>query len=547
MAPSKIIVTNVGALEAKYRSGTSRVLRAVEELIAADAQRGILTRLVALDRARDLAPFGASPVRDARDQQGAKQAVDAIDAFDEESRPHYYLILGGPDIVPMQELENTTGIVSHAAGTGDSDFNVPSDIPYACDAPYSRMAADFQYPSRVVGRLPDLLWAKRPDYLVEVLHLAAAARPRPRAEYEKCFALSAKCWQASTRKSVEKLFGDGTRVDLSPPRKDPWPPPALAPRVHFINCHGGNMDAAFAGEDLPDEDGNRGDQPVALTARTLRGKVTPGTVVAAECCYGAQLFDSSLGRTLANLQEVPDVAWPTRGTPGIALEYLRQGACGFFGSTTVAYGPPEDNDHADVICRVFLEKVLEGCSLGRAALEARLAYVRSVKWASPVLWKTLAQFQLLGDPSVHPVEGGRPERRRAVSAGEAHRQELERRRRHRVRDRREARELEAARQYFQEDEVSPVRKEEVLAKAEALGVRNKFVRALTLLSGHKKVSQGDPSLAALRQANQVVMIVEAYKEERKRLRGRPPFPRVALVLAHYRDGVITHVERLVSR
>jgi len=551
---TKIVVTHWAAIEAKYGTGASRILAALEGLVAADAARGIATTLVRLDRATDLAPFGALPMRDARDQEGAKRAVDAID---EAIRPHYYLILGGPDIVPMQELENTIGMVSRSAAVGDSDFNVPSDAPYACDAPYSKDPTDFQHPSRVVGRLPDLTWAKRPVYLVELLRLAAAARPLPRAEFEKGFALSAKCWERATRACVEALFGRGARVDLSPPRKDPWPSSVLAPRLHFINCHGGNMDAAFAGEDVPDEDGNRGDFSVALTARTLRGKVTPGTVVAAECCYGAQLFDSSRGRDPGDPRDIPDVEWPARGTPGIALEYLRQGASGYFGSSTVAYGasysPPGDpafgNEHADVICRVFLEKVLEGCSLGRAALEARLAYARSVKRASPVLWKTLAQFHLLGDPSVHPVAGGRPERHRAVSAAQAHRQELERREHHRERDRREARAMEAAREHFQEDELPPERMGEVLARAEALGVRNKAVRAFTLLSGSRKVAKGDPSLAARRQANQVLMVTEAFETERKRLRKRIPYSRFGLVIAHYRDGRIVEdaIERLDSR
>ena len=83
-------------------------------------------------------------------------------------------------------------------------MNVPSDMPYACDAPYSshRDPADFLYPSRAVGRLPDLLWAKRPTYLVELLRLAAAARPLPRQAYRDWFALSAARWNGSTSKTV---------------------------------------------------------------------------------------------------------------------------------------------------------------------------------------------------------------------------------------------------------------------------------------------------------------------------------------------------------
>jgi hypothetical protein len=544
MVPSKVILTHWGALESKYGAGALRVRRTVEDLVAADARRGIVTAVVGIDRAGDLAPFGALAVADPRDEEGAKRAVDAID---ESARPHYYLILGGPDIVPMPELENPTGIVSRAAGSGDSDMTVPSDMPYACDAPFSRDPADFLYPSRVVGRLPDLLWAKRPTFLVELLRHAAAARPLPRSAYRDWFGLSAASWKTSSRLTARQVFGSASRLVLCPPREDRWSRADLSPRVHFINCHGGNMDDVFNGEHPDDGSELAGAQPVALSARSLRGRVTPGTVVAAECCYGAQLFDSSNVTNPTAQRDSLQAQWPGRGTRGIALEYLAQGARGFFGSTTVAYGPPDDNMHADVICRVFLEKLLGGSSLGRAALEARIAYARSVKWPSPVMWKTLAQFHLLGDPSVHPVAGGEPERHRAVSAAEAHRQELGRRRRRRERDRRATQALAAARQVFQEDEAPPRRLEEFFETARRMGVEGKFVRALTLVAGLRKVQQGDPSLAAARQANQVIMVSAAYQDELKRLRGRTPFPRVKLFLAHYRGGTVAFTESLVSR
>jgi hypothetical protein len=46
---------------------------------------------------------------------------------------------------------------------------------------------------------------------------------------------------------------------------------------------------------------------------------------------------------------------------------------------------------------------LAGASLGRAVLEARQQYAASMTDLDPVDLKTLAQFNLLGDPSIHPV------------------------------------------------------------------------------------------------------------------------------------------------
>ena len=83
----------------------------------------------------------------------------------------------------------------------------------------------------------------------------------------------------------------------------------------------------------------------------------------------------------------------------ICQSYLGQGAYGYFGSTTIAYGPKNDNGAADLICQYFLINVLEGASIGRAALLARQQF-GAYSQMDPLDLKTLAQFYFLGDPSV---------------------------------------------------------------------------------------------------------------------------------------------------
>jgi hypothetical protein len=84
------------------------------------------------------------------------------------------------------------------------------------------------------------------------------------------------------------------------------------------------------------------------------------------------------------------------------MTYLQQGAVGVFGASTVAYGPSSSNAYADVICRMFMAEVLGGASLGRAALLARQQFVQSQSFLDPTDLKTLAQFNLLGDPAAVP-------------------------------------------------------------------------------------------------------------------------------------------------
>jgi len=87
----------------------------------------------------------------------------------------------------------------------------------------------------------------------------------------------------------------------------------------------------------------------------------------------------------------------------ICQSYLQQGAYGYFGSTTIAYDPENTNAEADLICQYFLLKVFEGASLGHAALMARQLFVWDNAQMDPFNLKTLAQYCLLGDPSVHPI------------------------------------------------------------------------------------------------------------------------------------------------
>jgi hypothetical protein len=78
------------------------------------------------------------------------------------------VIIGAPDIVAHQNLFNPV----YAPGDDDDRF-APSDLPYACDAPYSQQIADFRGPTRVVGRIPDLNGSGDAHYIERVLRVAA--------------------------------------------------------------------------------------------------------------------------------------------------------------------------------------------------------------------------------------------------------------------------------------------------------------------------------------------------------------------------------------
>jgi len=228
----------------------------------------------------------------------------------------------------------------------------------------------------VVGRLPDLTGARTPTYLIRLIDASIAAKGK--TPPTTAFAISARVWKKSTEMSVRNILG-AVPVVLTSPRKGPkFASQLLREKVHFVNCHGDEDEHRFSGE------GPVETYFTAMDSRKLNG-VGAGSVGAFECCYGAQLYDP-------------------KGLPAmsVANAYLRKRAAAIVASTTIAYGLEETNANADVLCQVFVEQVLRGASSGRAFLEARLEYVRQQSVADAYDEKTLAQFVLLGDPSLHP-------------------------------------------------------------------------------------------------------------------------------------------------
>jgi hypothetical protein len=369
----KVIVTNVKALEAKYgKAGVTAIRKAIRSLIAADKKRGISTRLVALDDAVAMKKLKAPPVTTVSSCPQNKAAIDAVYTA---LGPDYLMILGATDVVPHQDLLNP----AYAAGD-DDDRYAYGDLPYACDAGYSRQVSKFIGPTRVVTRLPDLRGAKKPAHLLGLLKFATKAAPRPLAEYTAGFALSAEVWRGSTELSIANILGPSVKTHLCPSEGPNFKAELLGAGVHFINCHGSPADPTFYGQ--------RGQKyPEALTTLAIAGKIGSGTIAAAECCYGGELYDAE---TLA-------LPLP------ICQSYLAQGALAYMGSTTIAYGPAEGNGSADLLTQFFLIQLLGGASIGRAALAARQEFVAQTGQMDPVDLKTLAQFCTYGDPSVHPV------------------------------------------------------------------------------------------------------------------------------------------------
>lgn len=370
----KIIIGNDAALKAKYGQQARDIHKSIATLIAADQKRGLSSKYVAVDDPSLTKPLGVNPAKPG-DEKAHKDAVDAVY---KKYQPDYIVLLGSPDIVPHITLTNP--LFNPKQPDDDSDKSVLSDLPYACDISYSNDPADFIGPTRVVSRLPDIFNTPNLKYFLSILDFARKATPRAREDYSGYLGVTAAVWHRSTAKSLTNVFGTTKTMRNVPTSTYRWSSAQLDALAHFFNCHGSDVDTHYYGQL-----GNS--YPIAHAAAYITGKIQPGTVMAAECCYGAQLFDPAA----------------TKGQMPIANVYLQGGAFAFWGSTTIAYGPATTNNNADLICQYFFQEVLKGSSIGEAALAARQKLAWIAKTISPTNLKTLAQFILLGDASVHCV------------------------------------------------------------------------------------------------------------------------------------------------
>jgi hypothetical protein len=392
MTTIKLIVTIQNSLKEKYgQHGWQQIREALDKLFEADQARGIHTVLVCLDDESETQAYDISPVKGKVAPLKCKKVIDQICA---KLSPDYLVLLGAHDVIPHFEVPNP----SYQPVNGDDDEKVPTDNPYACSRPFNAKKRDsYLIPDRVVGRVPDLP-GKANDlrWLLDGLQVAGSWKTNIVSAYSKDLMVCCDAWRKSGEAIVSYLSRSADALMIAPPTlyNNTSAPPILTdfyPHLfHVIKCHGAPIDTMFYGQ-------KGKDYPPVMTSNSLSGKTLEGTVVGAMCCYGAALFDP----------KDPRVTAEESGDAPIPSVYLRQGAYGFVGSTTIAWVGDSSMLCADWIIASFMHYVMEGASTGRALLDAKQEFVRWInqQGRSPDIGeeKTLLQFHLLGDPSIHPV------------------------------------------------------------------------------------------------------------------------------------------------
>ncbi len=383
----KLVITVGAALSSKYGTDYRELISMLKTAAAADTKRGLNTQIVFLD---ERASFGGLKIKPINPKKATeKDYKNIIDNFYRLLNPDYIVLFGAVDIIPQQKLNNLLYNVD-----GDDDRWIPSDLPYACNEPYSRDPNKFCSPVRVVGRIADINGVRDMDLMRTMINNTSAFKTKTKETYQGYFGVSADPWKQSTEKSLEVAFGGNAHCKLVPPAGPSWKKLQLKPLSHFFNCHGALSTPTWYGQK-----GNN--YPEALNSINLMGEVGKNTVVAAECCYGAQLYKPAKS-------ELPD-------SMPICNAYFKNGAIAFLGSSTIAYGPATTNDQADLLTQYFFMHILSGASTGRALLEARQKYILNHgPDLSPTDLKTIGQFYLLGDPSIQLVTDQKEVQRKSL-------------------------------------------------------------------------------------------------------------------------------------
>jgi hypothetical protein len=391
----KLSVTVKSRLEGKYApSDLQKINDAVKGWIEADKKRGIQTVHVHVDDPTEMNDLGVEPVSGEATPEKMKQAIDLLWKKITPT-PHYLVLFGGHDIVPMFVVPNPTYLWEDQ----DNDKTVLTDNPYASSEPFSKDDQNvYLVPDRVIGRIPDMVSAPGdtgrngdPAWFVRYLDTATEWESQPDSFYNQPYVICTDEAKEAGKKCVQKAFAESSLpLFVCPPDSDTSPPArqGLSAPLHMIKCHGNKKDATFWG--FLESDENKEDPCPAITSATLKEYLEPRTVVATMCCYGAQIFAPKDADT-----------WP------LASTYLRKGALGYVGSTMMAWVGLGKMSGADWIVTAYLKNVLDGESIGLAFLKSKQDFHRHDGIRGRVIdvegEKTLIEYILLGDPSIHPV------------------------------------------------------------------------------------------------------------------------------------------------
>lgn len=197
-------------------------------------------------------------------------------------------------------------------------------------------------------------------------------------------------------------------------------------------------------------------------------------------------------------------------------------------------------------CQYFIDEVLNGASLGEATLKARHTFAETYSHVDPADLKTMAQFHLLGDSSIHAVQAVPHALARTRTFEEAFRERQNTRGTRRLRRERAARTGTNLRRSLgtpkRSDEASPREVERVLrSAAQESGLESFRAQSFRVTYPGEAMVETMKRFARAREGRALYMVS-----------GARPVPkeapgRVVLITGTVQDGQLIHMRRVHSR
>ena len=348
-----IILTNLNKLASQLGTSKDSINNLLSEYIDFSKQRSVSYTLLNLENQNDIT---------------IDKVISTLKTSSITSKIKYVFILGNEEIIPVIEYQNESG---------DQDENVPSDLPYsilASTSPWNGINYSFDKMLRT-GRLvtyPGEGFEKFAVYFKNVMHYQNSfPRITP-------YSLSAKVWKMETDFEYKKISEPYLKsCDSSPEITVSTVENFISKDSNLLlfNLHGSNQTKFWYGQEGQDF-------PEAFEPKNIDALNGP-FIIGVEACYGANYKGAFTEES------------------SILVKAMQSGCISFLGSSRIAYGTSEpEGNNADFMIGEYLKQIKNGVSAGDAHVAGIQRVVCDTKEFSDVEIKTIAEFNLFGDPSI---------------------------------------------------------------------------------------------------------------------------------------------------
>ena len=297
--------------------------------------------------------------------------INAISQNNRSSKLKYVFILGNEAVIPTMEYENQSQ---------DGDKTISSDLPYSTLTTKSPFDG-FEFSARKMLRVGRLVSYQGQSFEKFASYFRNVMNCRGAFSSITPYGLSAKVWKKETDFEYHNVTSNTKAANSLP---DSSPEITVSTVENYIprdanllmfNLHGSNNTKFWYGQD--DDSYPEAIQPESLAVLNVP------YIIGVEACYGANFC--------GNLNE----------NQSIMVKAMQEGCVSLLGSSRIAYGTPVPQGNcADFMIGEYLKQIKNGETAGDSHIAGIRRVVKDSAEFTDVEIKTIAEFNLFGDPAL---------------------------------------------------------------------------------------------------------------------------------------------------